>query len=89
MTSRQFPWWRLAPLLILLVALVPRTVSLGAFVTADEPMWLERAIWFVVGVAEGDDEALWRSAYGDTVGAPTSALPGLLPMPIPLTGWCS
>lgn len=86
MTLRRLSWQWLAPLLILLVALVPRAASLGTFVTADESMWLERSIWFVTGVAQDDDAALWRSVYGDTIGAPASALPGLLPMPLPLVG---
>ncbi len=86
MTVARSAWWRLVPLLVLLAALTPRAVSLGSFVTADEPTWLERSIWFVAGIAQGDDGLLRRAIYGDLVGAPASALPGLLPMPLPLVG---
>jgi hypothetical protein len=43
----------LACLLLFLVALLPRLLSLNAFITWDEPMWAYRTIRFMAALAEG------------------------------------
>jgi 4-amino-4-deoxy-L-arabinose transferase-like glycosyltransferase len=45
---------RLAPLVVFVAALLPRLLSLGAFVTWDEPMWVYRSIHFLSALLRGD-----------------------------------
>ncbi len=45
---------RLAPLVVFVAALLPRLLSLGAFVTWDEPMWVYRSIHFLSALLSGD-----------------------------------
>ncbi len=45
---------RLVPLVLLVLALLPRLVSPGAFVTWDEPVWTYRSIRFLHALRTGD-----------------------------------
>ncbi len=62
-------------LILFLVALGPRVLDLGVFVTPDEPRWMNRSIDFLRAVLEGD--------FGHTVHA---IAPGLTPGGVP-TKW--
>jgi len=44
---------RLIPILLFLVAFAPRIISLGAFVSPDEPLWIIRSTKFMNALAEG------------------------------------
>ena len=44
---------RLIPILLFLVAFAPRIISLGAFVSPDEPYWITRSTKFINALAEG------------------------------------
>ncbi|MBM4430516.1 MAG: hypothetical protein FJ026_09260, partial [Chloroflexi bacterium] len=45
---------KLAPLVVFLGALLPRLLSLNAFITWDEPMWVYRSVRFLSALLHGD-----------------------------------
>jgi hypothetical protein len=45
---------RLTPFVVFIAALLPRLLSLGAFITWDEPMWVYRSIHFLLALLHGD-----------------------------------
>ncbi|MGB5932199.1 MAG: glycosyltransferase family 39 protein [Anaerolineae bacterium] len=51
--DRERSWWRLIPILLFLVAFMPRIISLGAFVNPDAGHWVVRSTKFMNALAEG------------------------------------
>ena len=67
--DRQRTLWHLIPILLFLVAFVPRIISLGAFVNADARHWIIRSTKFMNALAEGTLVGTYRADH-----------PGVFPM---------
>jgi len=59
-------WWRgtkALPLVLFLIAFLPRTTGLGSFTFPDESTWIERSINFIYGLTEHDLMATHQSDH--------------------------
>lgn len=54
LSNRSVKLDKLAPAAVFFAALLPRLLSLGAFITWDEPMWVYRSIHFLSALLRGD-----------------------------------
>ncbi|MBU1879628.1 MAG: glycosyltransferase family 39 protein, partial [Chloroflexi bacterium] len=62
MSARLRSPWVIAGLLFVL-ALLPRVIDLGSYVTHDEPFWLLNSIRCIYGLTHGDMSAAFQSAH--------------------------
>src|SRR5262245_37832274 len=58
MNHRRFACLRdwAIPITIFVLALIVRVAGLGGFVTIDEPRWLDRSRWFMLGLLSAEQE---------------------------------
>ncbi|MDM8528194.1 glycosyltransferase family 39 protein [Anaerolineales bacterium HSG24] len=53
-------WWLLPYFILFMVAFIPRSLTLGQFLTADEFLWVDRAKNFLAGMSNNEFECLTR-----------------------------